>query len=210
MEPQQQPSLKPANSRHILAPSTPSRHNADINAILKQLAVQYRLPLHVRDNSWSPSRSTKTDGDRCVDYIKYLYFQDRETLQQSIASLADFEPAATPGRVLNYFVKTLEDRTRLVREGRRLFAAATSPRARWPKAASANIDNAGELRGNSLVRDHESKDDTGHLPLTRLDTQPLAHADVFSSSELSRMSDVSRHSGLRRCASRNTYVTMKY
>lgn len=68
-------------------PSTPSsrKANAEINKIVYGLAQQWNLPLPIRDESWSPSKSTKEHIDeQILSCIRFLFFKDRSALDNVI------------------------------------------------------------------------------------------------------------------------------
>ena len=68
-------------------PSTPSSNqaDADIYNIVLDLNQQWKLQLPIRDSTWSPSKSCSKSSDQQIhSCIRFLYFKDRSTLDDSI------------------------------------------------------------------------------------------------------------------------------
>lgn len=64
-------------------PSTPSsrKANAEITKIVYDLTQQWNLQLPIRDESWSPSKSTKEHIDeQILSSIRFLFFKNRLAL----------------------------------------------------------------------------------------------------------------------------------
>ena len=68
-------------------PSTPSSNqaDADINNIVLDLNSHWNLQLPIPDSNWSPSKSCSEPRDQQIhSCIRFLYFKDRSTLNDSI------------------------------------------------------------------------------------------------------------------------------
>ncbi|KAK4990525.1 hypothetical protein LTR66_006778 [Elasticomyces elasticus] len=116
------------------APETPRghAHNA-INEIIQSLAVEFGLPLAVRE-TWSPSTRSRTNEEECKSLIQFLYFQNRTGLEQC---LGEFRENARTGP-LNHATKLLSELVGDLRDLKYITASAPAGRSLRERLSSVS------------------------------------------------------------------------
>jgi hypothetical protein len=80
--------MRAALNRASRGPETPQKQppGAELNDLIRSLEAECRLGLQVRDESWSPSKTTANPSlaDKVYGQIKHGFFRFRPTLYRSI------------------------------------------------------------------------------------------------------------------------------
>ena len=92
----------------MASPKTPvKRRDDELNLFLRNINVRWGLNLPVREEDYSPSQVARSSPcrEQCTMYIKYLFFQDRQTLYEVIDSFGGVVNKSSPG----WTVKPLQE-----------------------------------------------------------------------------------------------------
>ncbi|GAB7359941.1 hypothetical protein MBLNU230_g7466t1 [Neophaeotheca triangularis] len=117
--PRQQSSSTITDAFNVAKPQGSRRlNNSDVvTSTVKRLRREFDLPISVRDETWSPSKSGPPDSEALQSKVKILCFKDPGALEKTIDSFREVVHGLASGQErLNTLLSYLDDPVYIVRE----------------------------------------------------------------------------------------------
>ncbi|KAF1950050.1 hypothetical protein CC80DRAFT_598473 [Byssothecium circinans] len=141
------------------APDTPrkKKDGAGLNSLIRSLESEWQLGLQVRDNTWSPSKSSDSLHEKVNSHLKRLYYCAGPELENALAAFRVIAPALGPKERLNLLHSALKSQN------------TTSPLARSRTGTPVGSEKergappkVSKLQFFSTPKDHQISTTSGH------------------------------------------------